>query len=166
MASERQMLANRRNAQKSTGPKTASGKKRSSQNAYKHGLSLPTRNVGSQEQLEELLHVLAGHTLDPEILELAGKAAGAEADLMRVREVKTAMLEQALMQTDGAHHAQPELLDPSRPLGDEEEDALFVNAIRHILPELTRIDRYERRAASRRNRAIHELVSMKAGSRK
>jgi len=41
MASERQILANRRNAQKSTGPKTALGKKRSSKNAYNHGLSLP-----------------------------------------------------------------------------------------------------------------------------
>jgi hypothetical protein len=104
--------------------------------------------------------------LDPEILGLAGKAADAEADLMRVREVKTAMLEQALMQTDGANPAQPELLDPSRPLGEGEEDALFVNAVRHILPELIRIDRYERRAASRRNRTIHKLAAIKTANNK
>ncbi len=36
--SQKQLLANRRNAQKSTGPRTALGKFRSSRNALKHGL--------------------------------------------------------------------------------------------------------------------------------
>jgi hypothetical protein len=39
MASERQIAANRANAKRSTGPKTAAGKLRSSRNALKHGLS-------------------------------------------------------------------------------------------------------------------------------
>ncbi len=39
MASQRQIEANRRNAQKSTGPKTQAGKARSRLNARKHGLS-------------------------------------------------------------------------------------------------------------------------------
>lgn len=38
MTSQNQTDANRRNAQKSTGPRTAAGRKRSSQNALKHGL--------------------------------------------------------------------------------------------------------------------------------
>jgi hypothetical protein len=38
MATERQILANRANAAKSTGPRTARGKKISSQNATVHGL--------------------------------------------------------------------------------------------------------------------------------
>lgn len=37
MTSERKALANRRNALKSTGPRTAAGKARSSRNATKHG---------------------------------------------------------------------------------------------------------------------------------
>jgi hypothetical protein len=39
MATEAQILANRRNAQKSTGPRTSEGKTKVSQNAVKHGLS-------------------------------------------------------------------------------------------------------------------------------
>ena len=38
MTTKRQILANRRNAKRSTGPKTAAGKRRSSQNAISHGL--------------------------------------------------------------------------------------------------------------------------------
>jgi hypothetical protein len=43
MATAAQIEANRRNAQKSTGPKTAQGKARARCNAYKHGLS--TRSI-------------------------------------------------------------------------------------------------------------------------
>ena len=38
MVSQRKLEANRRNAQKSTGPKSAAGKKKVSHNALKHGL--------------------------------------------------------------------------------------------------------------------------------
>ena len=41
MATEKQIRANRENAKKSTGPKTAGGRARSSRNALRHGLSLP-----------------------------------------------------------------------------------------------------------------------------
>lgn len=41
MATEKQIAANRANAKRSTGPKTPSGKRRSSGNALKHGLSVP-----------------------------------------------------------------------------------------------------------------------------
>ena len=41
MATDKQIAANRANAQKSTGPKTAPGRWKSSRNAFRHGLSLP-----------------------------------------------------------------------------------------------------------------------------
>ena len=41
MASEKQLKANRENAKRSSGPKTAVGRWRSSRNALRHGLSLP-----------------------------------------------------------------------------------------------------------------------------
>jgi len=48
MTTEAQILANRRNAQKSTGPRTRQGKAAVSQNAVKHGL-LTRQNVISSE---------------------------------------------------------------------------------------------------------------------
>src|SRR5258706_14034990 len=42
MTSLQKIKPNRRNAQRSTGPKTQSGKQRSSQNAVRHGLSAET----------------------------------------------------------------------------------------------------------------------------
>jgi hypothetical protein len=39
MASEKQIAANRANAQKSTGPKTAAGRSKAGRNAFWHGLS-------------------------------------------------------------------------------------------------------------------------------
>jgi hypothetical protein len=42
MASDRQVAANRRNAARSTGPRTIGGKRRSRRNAYRHGLTAET----------------------------------------------------------------------------------------------------------------------------
>ncbi|MGA2185152.1 MAG: hypothetical protein ABSH47_19210 [Bryobacteraceae bacterium] len=52
MSTESQILANRRNAQASTGPRTAQGKSISSANALKHGLSAGFRVLQSENQEE------------------------------------------------------------------------------------------------------------------
>jgi hypothetical protein len=57
MASEKQTAANRRNAKKSTGPKSASGKAASSQNALKHGV-LSEHVVADGEDEEKFLALL------------------------------------------------------------------------------------------------------------
>ena len=165
MASERQILANRRNAQQSTGPATALGRKRSSKNAYSHGLSLPVCKVEWRKELEELTRLFAADASNPDILELAERAAEAQVDLTRVGHVKARMLKRASIKAQEACHARPELSDLSGPLREGEEQQ-FVDAVRHILPELIKINRYEKRAASRRDRALNELASMKkAGKR-
>ena len=56
MATERQIAANRKNAQKSTGPRTAAGKAASSQNALKHGLSSHRTVILAEDQRDFDLH--------------------------------------------------------------------------------------------------------------
>jgi hypothetical protein len=57
MATPKQIAANRRNAANSTGPKTGSGKRRSRQNAWRHGLTAETivsvaENAADYEKFE------------------------------------------------------------------------------------------------------------------
>ncbi len=52
MATESQIIANRRNAQKSTGPHTPNGKAAVSQNAEKHGLSARRAVISSESQAD------------------------------------------------------------------------------------------------------------------
>jgi hypothetical protein len=179
MASARQIAANRRNAKKSTGPKSDSGKKRSSKNAYRHGLSIPMSTVDSEAQLKDLARQFAEDAGDGVILALAERAAGAQLDLARVRKAPTVMIERALMlyapgPTDwpgakrGESLPRSEMFCPSMPLpdGKEDEERRFAEAVRHILPYLTNICRYEKRAAGRRDRAIRKIVSLKTANKK
>jgi hypothetical protein len=52
MTSEAQIIANRRNAQKSTGPRTIEGKAAVSQNAVKHGFSARQDVISSESQAD------------------------------------------------------------------------------------------------------------------
>ena len=56
MASDRRIIANRANAKKSTGPKTVTGKRNSSRNALKHGLTAEMIVIGDEDpaKFEEL----------------------------------------------------------------------------------------------------------------
>jgi len=56
MSTEKQIKANRQNAQKSTGPKTDEGKKAVSQNAVKHGLFAESVIKGENEADYEAFH--------------------------------------------------------------------------------------------------------------
>ena len=56
MATQAQILANRRNAQKSTGPRTIEGKAAVSQNAVKHGLLARHTVITSETQADFNLH--------------------------------------------------------------------------------------------------------------
>ena len=67
MATEAQITANRRNCEKSTGPKTAKGKSAVSQNALKHGLTASQAIINQEDQAEfELYQQQLLAELDPE----------------------------------------------------------------------------------------------------
>jgi hypothetical protein len=95
MASEKQIAANRRNARKSTGPRTKAGKKRASYNAFRHGLASQGLRAVEAERVEQLARQIAGCSKETIVLELARCAAAAELDLARVRQVRADLIARA-----------------------------------------------------------------------
>jgi hypothetical protein len=90
MASPRQNEANRNNAKRSTGPKTAGGKATSSRNALRHGLA--SRCKRDDPELAHLT-VAVGSGLGLEIgSDAAAAVAHAKRELCCVRLVRQAML--------------------------------------------------------------------------
>jgi hypothetical protein len=180
VASERQIAANRNNARKSTGPRSSAGQKRTSHNAHSHGLTLSISSAAIAKHLEKRTRKIAGGSKDEIVLEHARAAAQAELDLARVRQVKLALIERvsALGALDApqlfgslaeemrylksilsgrAPPALPERVDPSATMPTQEPERT-VEAVRTALPELVKLERYESRAVSRRDRAIREIV--------
>ncbi len=185
MTSERQIAANRRNALKGTGPRSGAGKQRASSNAYRHGLAASIRSSEAfANEVDQLARKIAGDTDSGTTLARARAAAEAEFDLVRVRQTKVALIEGFAALRDLVPH-QEELspraelwrymkahglpvgwlrgpkrksMKPPHPLPSQEPDR-SVEAIQSALPELLKLDRYERRAASRRDRAIRELYN-------
>jgi hypothetical protein len=152
MATQKQIDANRRNSGKSTGPRSASGKKRASYNAYRHGLSRPLLGIEHRRAVEALAsRILADHgkAKDQHALAPAREIAEAEFELARVRRIKVALVERA-------HN--PKCAVDALPAMPEEEPQRTAEAVRRVLPELARLARYEARASKRRDRAIHSLV--------
>ena len=63
--SPRQRQANRRNALKSTGPKTVAGKRRAAANAVQHGLSVPIDPTTAGRQMQALVALLTAEGMPP-----------------------------------------------------------------------------------------------------
>ena len=97
MATKAQISANRVNARKSTGPRSAAGRIRSSRNSYRHGLSAALQSSGErQTHVEELARKIADNISDEVTLELARTAAICEIDLRRIRAAKVAAIKRML----------------------------------------------------------------------
>ena len=94
MATEKQIMANRRNAKRSTGPRTAAGKSISSRNAFRHGLSraLDSDETTTQAKAEAFARAIAGENPDNERREAAIEAATAQLEIQRVRDVRNGIL--------------------------------------------------------------------------
>lgn len=146
MTSKRVTQANRRNAQASTGPRTVSGKARSGQNARKHGLSAVDPNSEVEAEIEALAVLVAGDRLrDVTILEAARAVAAAQFQLQRVKSFKIALLRR----------------ETSNYWQEAEPDGLLISAEPvELFQQLESLERYERRALSRRKFAVRQFSEL------
>jgi hypothetical protein len=156
-------------------PVSGAGKNRSSRNAYRHGLTLSiTSTAAFAKQLDKLVREIAGDTKDAIMLERARAIAQSELDLARVRRAKVALIERAsafgeldpprvlssvnriirfLNALDRGRFILPKPSNSSATMPAQEPDQ-SAEAVRRVLPELRKLDRYERRAAVRRHQAV------------
>jgi hypothetical protein len=66
MTSERRIAANRINARKSRGPRTAAGKSKASRNAWRHGLSrISYLNPAVSEKIAVMAKAICGEDAEP-----------------------------------------------------------------------------------------------------
>jgi hypothetical protein len=153
--SNRKLTSNRKNARRSTGPRTIASRARAARNAFRHGLAIPlTRDPVTSAEIERLAARLAGPAPSPYRLEQARVAAEAELDLRRLRAHRTAVLDRKAAELA---MCRPEHAD-QRAVPAELDSNREAIAIAAALPDLATLERYERRARSRRRRATRWLM--------
>ena len=171
MTSDHKIKANRANAQASTGPKTADGRARAVRNAFRHGLSLPVcSNPALSEEVEALAREIAGPDANAETQDFARQVAEAQIDLRRVRYARHKLLSDALadphydnsrekmavlrrlLRKNAPDLPVENLLASlnSTPQGPDKLATILSQEAKQLLV----MDRYERRALSRRKSAI------------
>ena len=169
MPSERKIAANRGNARKSTGPRSARGKAHTAQNALRHGLaSTAFLERSASSEVERMAKAIAGDSALTLEYEQALIIAESDFILRKVRTARLAEMERMLlaMPPSDPTISEPPQRRESRPQGMVETRAkpqANIEAISLAIPRILKLDRYERRALSRRRRAARALRRMKAG---
>jgi hypothetical protein len=175
VTSARKIRSNRANARSSTGPKTPKGRGRSAKNALRYGLSLPVLSDPTlSQEVAALALQIAGADATPEIQEMARHIAEAQVDLRRVRVLRHDLISRALSDPDYDSRTnwdkklntalriirrccrcedvpEEEVKFLSSKLAEPDRFTAIITEIARRLPAL---DRYERRALSRRKLAI------------
>ena len=143
MNSERKIEANRRNAQRSTGPRSASGKMRVRRNALRHGLAaLVIKDPLIPAEVDQLATAISSNDVDGVDRQQALIMAGCEVTLRHVRVARAQLMEQLMMRLSPTRDR-----EKVRPMPMQGTDYY-----RDCIEPLRRLERYERRALSRRRR--------------
>jgi hypothetical protein len=145
LTTSRKSKSNRRNARRSTGPRTSEGKRAASRNALRHGLAVP--GVHQSDKVKELAEAIAGGDASPSLKQLAQVAAEATLDLRRVNDVYVS-------QVNIASNAMQDGLAST-------SDARAGEKIADLANELLKLDRYQRRANSRQRTALKRVDAMR-----
>jgi hypothetical protein len=159
MATKKQIEANRRNAKKSTGPKTPEGKAKSAQNALKHGLLascpvLPEEDSMAYELLRANLHKELCPEGQLETL-LVNRIAAAQWRLARVPGLEAALFERLRVPVPGVDGREANPADVSLGAAWERDAGAYGGA-------LGRLARYETMLERSTTRLLAELRKLQA----
>jgi hypothetical protein len=176
VTSVRKIRANRANARASSGPKTAAGKAQSAQNAFRHGFNVPIwLDPDLASDVEALAQRIVGKGAEANVLEPARRVAEAQFDLRRVRAYRNRLIERAMPDPKvEAEVAESATLAPASArvgarvgdLSSDERDRILcadpleakgLGLVAEFAKTLAALDRYERRALSRRKFAVREV---------
>jgi glutathione synthase/RimK-type ligase-like ATP-grasp enzyme len=135
VTSDRKIIANRNNAKKSTGPRSGAGRAAARRNARRHGLAVAIGgDPAFHEDIEKLAMALSLASGTQKVSEFAREAAEATLDLARIRKVRAFLFETLYF-----------------------ADAAAPDSITDLNDKLAKLERYERRAFSRRKRALRAM---------
>ena len=144
MTTDRQRDANRRNAQGSTGPRSAAGRRRSSRNATRHGLTAEISDGDAPPEVLALAGALAAeYACD---MEAALDAARAQHALLRVRRAVADALDEALSRGSSGEGG-----------GGAPGDDDCARAVWTYARAASKYDTYERKTLSRRRTAFSRI---------
>jgi hypothetical protein len=168
MSSERRLAANRKNAKRSTGPRTARGKLRVRSNAVQHGLATTAlQQTALTIEVRRMAKAICAESKSQLQFDQALSIAESELMLTKVRSTRFGAL-QFLSSIAPAGNdpvaasseAQAQVVMDAA-VQDEVLGAMQDGpaAFRRALAEMAKYARYERRALSRRQRAIRTFVA-------